>query len=416
MLGSNQHISPATLKGLRRELVMVEDAKIRRITTLVEASGDPAVNQALLDPVRTRLRQIQPPRPLRLTRLLFMPFNPIIVPAKSWRSDSPAVPRTALLPIDRLVETMLGEDAAAIRAQLTGRDTEDVQAVADVGAVLWRKAAEIAGQAEGVPRWSESGLPVSVSLPILRAMAVVWRRALQLRTLLRDEEIGALKTDERAVNAILADAPKESSLGAAMLIHLVLLQLPSAARYVRLFVRTYGDSSALALLQRALKRSIDDTVADLERADAFKDPVTNAALDHAGDHVRTLTTLLAQIEADIGDSSMPPRLKLIRDSLGKACRARFSMGMTQELIAPLDAANPIADGQQAQIEATARDLRTIEAAARPLGGGRDYDGMLEAGARAVAAAAQRGALSRIGQIRLTEILCGPEAALTLYRS
>lgn len=409
-------IPAAQLKGLRRELTSVDDEKIRRIATLVDGSGCATVNQALLDPVRGRLAQFRPPRPLRLARLLFTPFDPIILAPKAWRPDDPAVPRSALTPVARLIEAGLGSDNTRVQAIILGRDTQDVGAVAEAGALLWGRAAEIAATADDVPGWTAAGLPSPALQPLLRAMAVVWRRAIRLRTLFRDGELGALKADERAVNALLMDTPAESPLGCAMVARLVLLQAPFAAQYVRLFSGAQGESGDKVPLRRALNRGVEETVANMEKADAFADAIGNAALDRAGDHMRTFVALLAQIEDGIGGSVAAPRLKAIRDSLAKACKARFSRGMTEALIGPLTAAGPIDGGSQARFEAHARDLRTLEAAARRLGGGADYDELLEAGANAVAAAGERGALSRMARVRLTEILSGPEAALRLYRS
>ena len=66
------------------------------------------------------------------------------------------------------------------------------------------------------------------------------------------------------------------------------------------------------------------------------------------------------------------------------------------------------------MEASARNLRRLEAVGRKLGSNDHYDGML-AGATA-AIQEQAGKLSLIDRVRMVEILAGPDAALALLGS
>jgi hypothetical protein len=252
--------------------------------------------------------------------------------------------------------------------------------------------------------------------PLARAMATVWRRAAQLRLLFRTGQIGALRAEPDAVEAILSGTPAESALGCAMVARLILLQSPFAAKHVRLFANATGNRDDKVILQKAITNGVDEVIHDLEQPKAFNDSIVHAPLEHAGDHLRNVITLLLQIEGDPSCRIAGPRLKAVRDNLSKASRARFAEGMQTDVLAPLTtAAQPIDGAEQARLETVARDLRVVESAGRSLGGGADYDALLEAGAQALAAARQRGALSRMAEIRLLEILGGPEAALRLYR-
>ena len=111
-----------------------------------------------------------------------------------------------------------------------------------------------------------------------------------------------------------------------------------------------------------------------------------------------------------------PRIKAIRDSLDEACQSRFADGLNDGLLAPMAAAQgPVNAAAQIRLEDCARDLRTLETAARKLGSGVNYDRMLEQAAEAVRSASDSGTLSHIRQIRLLEILAGPEAAEAMCR-
>ncbi|MFL5282000.1 MAG: hypothetical protein ACJ8AW_13680 [Rhodopila sp.] len=409
--------SAAELRSLRLELSGADDAKVRRIAMLVDAANDPELNHALLDPIRARLAPLNPPRKLRLPRLLFMPFDPLIVPARNWQRDDSTVPRSALLPFSRMVTAALGQDEGAINRMIEDADAEQLEVIAEAGAVLWPRAAAIVAETGIPPNWNTgSGLPEAVFEPLARATATVWRRASQLRLLFRTGQIGALKAEPTAVEMILAGTPTESMLGCAMVARLILLQSPFAPRYVRLFASATGNGGDQVFLQKVITNAFDEVIKDMERPGAFAATIAHASLDQAADRLRNVMTLLLQTELDASSRIPGPRLKAVRENLTAACGDRISAGMKAEVLAPLTAAAGLLSGvEQTQIEAAARDLRMVESAARSLGDATDHNTVLEAGIHAAAAARHRGVLSRMGQIRLIEILAGPEAALRMYR-
>jgi hypothetical protein len=65
------------------------------------------------------------------------------------------------------------------------------------------------------------------------------------------------------------------------------------------------------------------------------------------------------------------------------------------------------------LEAAARGLRVLETEGRVVGSGSTYDMLLDKAAEAIKDRSMQDRLSRVDQIRLVEILNGPEAALTM---
>ena len=65
------------------------------------------------------------------------------------------------------------------------------------------------------------------------------------------------------------------------------------------------------------------------------------------------------------------------------------------------------------LETAARGLRTLGLEARVAGGGATYDLLLRKAAETVKDSAMRDRLTQVDQIRLVEVLAGPEAALEL---
>jgi hypothetical protein len=401
---------------LRQELSGADDDKIRRIASLIDQVDQAEANQSVLDPIRARLGPLSLPRPLKMRRLLFMPLEPIIVPAKHWTSAEPTIPRSALPAIGALIIARLGDDAVLISKMITGHDVTRLDIIAGAGALLWLRAAETAAVAEVPPVWSETGLPTTAFEPLIRAMSTVWRRATRLRNLQREGEIGALRADAAAVTAILEGAPSESALGCGMIARLILSQSPFAAEHLRLFASASANKPNALILQKVVIRAVAEGADEMQQGCGIVGSIRTAPLDQASDRVRQVTKLLREMQDHEGHKISAARLQRMRDNLGRACLERFKAGMKNELINKLqDGAGPLAASEQVTLETRARDLRMLETTARGLRDAKTYDTLLQAGSEAVANARRNGVVSRHGEIRLTEILAGTEAALRLYR-
>jgi hypothetical protein len=403
------------VNDLRPELLQADDRKIRRVLAVVDNASDPALNKALLDPLRPRLATLKPVRPLRFARLLFIPIDPLTVPAREWRLGDPTVPRTALAAIATTVRTGLGELASVIDKMIAGRKVDAIQAVTEAGQALWPRAAEILAEAPIPAEWIETGLPRSAYAPLAASIAAVLRRAVTLRCLAEDQERGALAIDDEVVVQIMRDIAGETEAGCAMIARLIMLRSPHAAR---LLWRTAGsgrNSEEKAVSQQAIDQGLEAVLSQMERDTGFVHEIRNATLADVGGEVRRVTTLLRAVETEPAFAKHWPRLKPIRAKLGEVCGARFTRGLMEGLVAPLAAASGPLDGAaQTELEAGARDLRKLETEARKLGEPATYDRLLLQAAYSVRCAAESGALSAIRKCRLIEIVAGPEAAEALY--
>ena len=107
------------------------------------------------------------------------------------------------------------------------------------------------------------------------------------------------------------------------------------------------------------------------------------------------------------------RLETARAALDARSRERFAETLTHLLAEPTGEAADAVSLAPA-LEASARDLRRFETAARQLGGATSYDQALRRAAEEVFALPQSVALTRVERLRLAEILAGPEQALRLF--
>lgn len=401
--------------ALRSGLLEADDEKIRRILAVVDHLADPAVNQALLDPLRPRLAVLKPARPLRFSRLLFIPFDPLTVPVAEWQPGEPAIPRPALAPITRIVREGIGELAAEIDAMVAGDPSGATQAITLAGGRLWPRAAEILAKAATPSDWAATGLPPAAFPALVAIITAVLRRAPQLRRLMRSEELGGLAPDGEALQDILRDIANESLASHAIIVRLILARSPHAMPLLRRAVTDDGNPSHKETMLRAVERAIDATLTRMERATAFVETIGRGALADVGAEARRVTAILRQIETGADAAVYRPRLTAIRANLDETCRARFSRGVGETLVTRLAAtARPMDEPGQAELETCARHLRQLDTSVRRVGVPGDYDQELRQAEAAINAAAAAGMLTPMRQIRLVELLAGPEAAAELY--
>ena len=465
--------------ALRADLLHADDAKIRQIVALLEASAEPGVRKAVLEPLRRRLCSLKPPRMLRFTRLLFMPLDGLIVPAPEWKPGQATIPRSVLEAISRTVQAALGEQAGAIEAMISGHHTDEAEIVSRTGLATWGRAAEILCRAPAPTGWADTGLPPALYAPLARAIATVLRNASALRDLERDVEIGVLQPDEQTIRDIVAglngepapgggmisnapgggmisnapgggmipnapgggmisnapgggmisNAPGGGMIsnapgggmvsnapGGTMVFKLLLRRLPHVVPRLRQLIILSGTPADRAMLQTAMDEGTEALLADMEDRSELTEGLRDGVFSAVGTEVQRIATLLRDIDQDPGAGRHRARLSGIRKKLDEVCRGRFVEGITNGLVGPLAVATAAIDGAgQRQMESFARDLRTIETAGRKLGNPAAYDALLEKASEAVQAAVRQGSIGTMAAVRLVEILAGPEMAEAIYR-
>lgn len=404
-------------RALQQEMREADDEKINRIIAVVNAAWDPRINQVLLDPLRTRLASLKPARPLRPSRVLFTPLDPLIVPPSDWKPNEPSVPRSALSSILKVVQAGLGSQTHLIDTIIAGHQGDEVQTTTAAGKVLWPRAAEILAAVPPPVDWSETSLRPALYPPLVKAIATVLRRALPLRDLLLYGDVGAFATDDRAINQIFENIGREPADGCAMIARIILVQSPHAVPLWQRKISALSNAETRIMLMKATAGGVDQVLSTLDNGSALADGIGHAPLAGVADEVRRINSLLQQIEGEAAGKLHLHRLTAIRKKLGNLCFARFSHGMKEGLFTRLSATDaPMDPAGQTQLETCTRNLRSLETAARKVGGAANYDELLRQASDAVATAAKAGMLTPVRKLRLTEILSGSEAAETSYRA
>lgn len=241
------------------------------------------------------------------------------------------------------------------------------------------------------------------------------RRAEWLECIARDEATGAPEPNEKILNDILRDIANESAEGCAMIARLVLLRSPLAAALMRQLISSKRDPAEKMMLRQALAHGTEEVLAHMESDGGIADKLGRGAITGAGEEVRRVVTLLRELEDDPGAGRHRIRLKAIREKLDEACLNRFSNGVREVLVAPLeDASVPVDKAGQTHLETGARELRSLETMARTVGSPERYDRMLSQASETVREAIGAGTLTPMRGVRLIEILSGPEEAEVVY--
>jgi hypothetical protein len=389
------------------------DAQLVQVVALIDSLAERGAVDALIAPLRLRIGGIHPPRPLRFTRLLFLPLDPVVVPAQLFRVGTPTVPRTALTPFAAEVQTALGTRVADINAAIAKSTVEDTDTVLRVGAVLWPEAAAILARGTLPHGWIAAGLPPGLHPALARGIAAVLDQAVVLQEIVDEATVG-LPLNISVLDAVWANAagagPNAWRLTLAAL--LGRLRDPDAVlRHANAWTARRGDHA----LRVAFDIVSETQIARLESSDDATDgAIAVPDLATAGAKVHRLVGLLDELGCETASTARRARLRAIRGRLDASCHARFAEGLADEFIAPLQQFRRATDPDAPQqLEATARQLRNLEIAGRRLGSAAAYDALLRQAAATVRDLAPDAGLTLIDRIRLIEILAGPEEASAL---
>ncbi|MFL1463086.1 hypothetical protein ACI6QG_12835 [Roseococcus sp. DSY-14] len=398
--------SPA-LRELTRSAGQASDAQLLRLVQMLDAMPSRGAADMVLAPLRCRLRRLRPSRPLGVTRLLFLPMDALVVPAKDWRPGRGQIPRTALCPLAAALEAQHPAIFAEANAALAGRTTADLHLVSEWGARLWLLAGESLG-ARPPPGWEETSLPASTYASVAVVCRTLWRygpMAWRLRLAGPDGPPEALARP--MLRGVAADGPEALGVVLAAL-------LPFAAQ-----------PGALTQMASAMGRqlsAIADQALDRFLADA-PPALAPEELEAAPDALERLTTVLEDLEANL-PAGKPQRLQQVagmRQAAGTACLRRLEQEGGPQLaqaLAQLAARPEVADAEVELLEERAAALRALVDAARRLERGPLADKALRPAVTMLTQlaarlpAAGRG-LRRADALRLLELLGEGDAAARL---
>ena len=372
---------------IQASLVQARDAQVARVVAMVDAMPDRGQADALIAPLRPRLAQLRPARPLGFTRLLFTPLNPVIVSHTEWQRSGVGVPRPALAALGAAVRAAMPQHAE----WQGGWDS-----LAQDGIALWPAAAVALDRLAMPAGWATAtGIAANDFTGIAGAAAAVLHEASAIERLAERRH----QPEDDAVRPILSRSKARGPAALDTVVAVLLARLPSPARVAALAVEEAGSDGVTG-------RAIDRLAASLPNGTSDGADVREAAIE-AG----RVAALLDALETGASQERRT-QLDAIRRDADALSRRCFTRAATQTL-ALAGAAMTAAcdDAALAAMESCARDLRRLETAGRKLGSGDHYDTMLASTAETLRDLP--GELGLADRVRLVEILAGPDKAMAL---
>ncbi|HEY4254029.1 MAG TPA: hypothetical protein VGM87_22670 [Roseomonas sp.] len=353
---------PKSLRDLGLAARQASDRQLMELVGMVDRLPARGAADAVLQPVRARLKHLRPERPLTLARLLFLPLDAVLVGAQDWRPGQRQIPRTAIAPLIPALRAAEPLAFQAAEAALAGRSLRDGQLISELGATLW------AAGARGFPAqppagWGEAGLPATAFPPIAGICRQLWQHGSAIWTL---RLAGGEGPPERALrlafHTVVPDGPAVVGLVLSAL-------LPHVTQPAQMAATVGGLHSSLSgIAEQVLDSYLVGIKPDLDRPDLA------AVAEAAGRFVQVLEDLDRATSRD-----RPKRAQLLhslRQAAADACAGRLAAHVDARLMQPLRrlvAAPRVSDTEVEQLESTAIALQSIVQSGRGLRPGGGFD-------------------------------------------
>ncbi|MCC6718153.1 MAG: hypothetical protein IT555_09720 [Acetobacteraceae bacterium] len=393
----------AEIRALNRHLVSAQDAKILKVVAMVDALPDRGAADSLIAPLRPRLAQLRPSRPLSVTRLMFIPLDPVVVQATDWRRGALTIPRTALPCLARQFIALDPTLSDSVAAEVADATTDDLGVIRRAGGRLWPRAASLLAAAPPPADWAAATSLTAADHRAIRDSVVL--------ALTHAPAIAHQLAAERPDPETIADMLKQTAAtpeAMGMLITLLLHWVPTAASQV--LELTSAHSSPIGLAGRtAIEKAVEHVLDAIETEQEA--PQTGIA---GLPRLRRSIALLDELESGSADRPMrAARIAATRARVDAACRGRFQTLLKDSVVGHLAQGLPVAPEDIVNLEVAARDIRSFEHVARRINRSDHYDRQLRAIVTGLAPQGGDDQQLRVDRLRLAEILLGPEQAMQM---
>ena len=383
--------------GLGTDLSAANDENLLRIIAMIDRLPDRTKLEGLVIDIRPRLARLRPPRPVTMTRLLFLPLSGALVNRSAWRQDPATIPRAALKLIFALLHDLPGTHLTETEAAIQHAVFSDLAVVDRYGRPLWEAAARFCEKITPGSRWAEAGFSADEFRIMMRLAAGVWRHAGPLWDVLR-----------RGAAPISADALRAALTGPAQEGHDVF-----RAAFLTLLLAS-GDAAAFTSLTSGMPPGISEIVIQ-----SLEEWIETALPKLAEQDLIEGASRAEEIGKTLDALGLAPFFQIPRRRqqlsayfwrLEEHCRAMLLEIMDEEIL-PVLASSPEAysDDRFMMLENYARAARRLEILGRHFGNDPAYDEYQQRLVRAFASAEKMNrqlGITAMDLARLGEILFG----------
>jgi len=351
------------IRSLSSSVRTATDEQIALVVATIDRMEMRGVADALVAPLRGRLRALAVPRPRQLRRLCFEPLDSLIVDSAVWKRAQPFVPRSALVP---LFEIMQRENPELCDGgQLLVGPESYPSGRAQLCAKLWLDGARALQSSPAPANWRQtSGLADADYYAIRSVVVVILEQADRLCRL-------DPRAEERQILAELREILTAAAQGGALAWQAMLVLLFSQSDFVALAVRLGQELATTSALAVGLDAAFKSVSAVLQgKLDLLGDSVSVAPMELAN-----MVDIIVDLEAAAGPRSERKRTaEVLRRNASQLCAKAVARVVEQELIPALkrDGNEPQPEVQSIA-ETAARSVRALGLVAERLGVSDKYD-------------------------------------------
>ena len=138
--------------ALDRDMTGASDEQLLKVVGLIDMLDRRGAVDRLLEPLRPRLAQLRPARPITLGRVLILPFEDLLVPEDEAWPGRRCFARSHLARLVDQVTAACLRDLGRLRARAEGCSMIAGDAVREIGTVLWPRRPISWGASTGVRR------------------------------------------------------------------------------------------------------------------------------------------------------------------------------------------------------------------------------------------------------------------------
>jgi hypothetical protein len=382
---------------LTENLSGASDENLLRIVAMIDRQAERNKLDDLLTDIRPRLARLRPPRPVTMTRLLFLPLSGALVNRNMWRQDPAAIPRAALKPIFELLRDLPGSHLQEAEEATQRAVFSDLAVVDQYGRSIWETAARLCEKITPGTRWAEAGFMPEDFRTMMRLAAGVWRHAGPLWGVLRQ---GSAPVSADMLRAALTGPASEG---------------PDIFRAAfRTLLLASGNVAAFTALASGMPPGISEIVTQ-----SLEEWVETALTKLAEQELIEATDRAEEIGKTLEAMSLTPFFQIPRRRqqlssffwrLEEHCREMLLEIIEEEILPALvPSAEAYADERFFSLEGYARAARRLEILGRHFGNDPGYDEIQQRLIKAFATAqkdrAQLG-ITMMDLARLEEILLG----------
>lgn len=383
--------------GLAANLSGTSDENVLRIIAMIDRLPDRTKLDDLLTDIRPRLARLRPPRPVTMTRLLFLPLSGALVNRAAWRQDPATIPRAALKPIFALLRDLPGGHLTEADEATRNAVFSDLAVVEHYGRLIWEAAARLCEKITPGSRWTDAGFTPEDFRTMTRLAAGVWRHAGSLWEVLRQ---GTAPVSTDLLRSALAGPANEGPDVFRAAFRTLLLSSENAAAFTSLASGMPPGVSEIVI--QSLEEWIETALPKLAEQDLIE--ATNSA-EEIGKTLEALAlTPLFQIPR------RRQQLSAFFWRLEEHCREMLLEIIEEEILPALEPSpEAYSDDRFLMLEIHARAARRLEILGRHFGNDPAYEETHQRLVRAFSAAekikVQLG-ITTMDLARLGEILLG----------